>query len=268
VADSVRAPDRNCRENVAVLATAPPRLWFDKAGLRRAIAVCGRPDATSAGPIGGLAVLATADSHVSRNPAGQQSDSLSLCDQLLCHFQRDQAAERESDEDIRSAMLYLPDGFERVSGHVFDTIQRLLNPIDALGLHAMNRARRLDVLHDLEKIHDAAAQSVGNENRRLRGAIVFRKIRIGQGLARREEERKTLLYLRDRMTVWAVLASSAEVIFEYEPPDYAATIHVVADHAGTSASIPVQVHPPPTCDCTPKITACILTVYTSSEVPT
>ena len=65
---------------------------------------------------------------------GPQSDSLSLCDQLLCHFQRDQAAERESDEDIRSAMLYLPDGFERVSGHVFDTIQRLLNRIDALGL--------------------------------------------------------------------------------------------------------------------------------------
>jgi hypothetical protein len=48
------------------------------------------------------------------------------------------------------------------------------------------------------------------------------------------------------MTVWTRLASSAEVIFEYDPPDYAATIHVVADHAGTSAGIPVQIHPPPT----------------------
>jgi hypothetical protein len=98
--------------------------------------------------------------------------------------------------------------------------------------------------------------------------LIFRKMRIGQGLARIEEERKTLLYLRDRMTVWAVLASSAEVIFEYEPPDYAATIHVVADQAGTSAGIPVQIHPPPTCHCTPKRPACILTVYTLLEVAT
>ena len=76
------------------------------------------------------------------------------------------------------------------------------------------------------------------------------------------------MYLRDRMTVWAVLASSAEVIFEYEPPDYAARIQVVADYAGTSAGIPVQIHRPPTCHCTPKRTACILTVYTLLEVAT
>ena len=38
--------------------------------------------------------------------------------------------------------------------------------------------------------------------------------------------------------MWAVLASSAEVTFEYDPAGYAATIHVVADHAGTSAGNP------------------------------
>ncbi len=100
----------------------------------------------------------------------QQSDLFFFCNQLLRHFERDQATERESDEEIGSVRLYLLDGIQRVSRHVFDTIQRFFYSVNALRLHAVNRARCLYMLHHLEKIHDAAAQSVRNKNRRLFGA--------------------------------------------------------------------------------------------------
>src|SRR6266550_3146009 len=94
----------------------------------------------------------------------KESDRFSAGDQLLRHLQCDQAPQRESNELIRSVRLYLLDSGERVLSHFFNTLERLIDAINALRLNSVNHVRCLDVFHDLEEIHGAATQAMCNEN--------------------------------------------------------------------------------------------------------
>ena len=88
--------------------------------------------------------------------------------------------------------LLLPYGIESVGGHIFDTIQRFLDPINTLCLHSVNGVLGFDVLHYLIKIDDAATQTVGDENRRfLRARLQLDQTRDGRDDRLLQQRRKS-----------------------------------------------------------------------------
>ena len=82
------------------------------------------------------------------------------------HFHGNQATEGIADQVIRAVRLYVPDGVQIELRHVFDAIKWFLYSVNAFRLHAVNSVPYFDTLYHLVKIHDAAAQAMGDEHRR------------------------------------------------------------------------------------------------------
>ena len=71
----------------------------------------------------------------------QQRNFFSTFVQTLGHFQRNQASKRETYKQVRTVGLQFLDGIKIKLGHIFDALERLLHPINALRLHAVDGMR-------------------------------------------------------------------------------------------------------------------------------
>ena len=103
---------------------------------------------------------------------GQQSYFFARLGQALSHLERDQAAERVTNQQVRAARLHGFNRIEKELSHVFDGVQRRIHAIRAFRLHPIDWMIRLDTLYELKKVHHAAADAMRDKNWR-RGISCF-----------------------------------------------------------------------------------------------